>query len=113
MKLPGSACAPCERPDNLTSHTLRRIVVQDRRSAHHTKLDIGRNLFGLGWQRKPEDRALTDPIYEETAAADTALGPRFNRAGEKADPGQFLGEFRSVEIQASRSEGVGVARGAS
>jgi hypothetical protein len=58
----------------------------------------------LGRQRKPEDRALADPNYEGTAAADAALGTRFNRAGEEASrrpiPGQFLGEFLSVEIQA-------------
>ena len=40
---------------------------------------------GLGRQRKLEDRALADPNYEGTAAADTALGPRFNRVGEKAN----------------------------
>ena len=28
---------------------------------------------------------LADPNYEGTAAADTALGPRFNRVGEKAN----------------------------
>jgi hypothetical protein len=38
----------------------------------------------LGRQRKPEDRPLADPNYEGTAAADTALGPRFNRADEEA-----------------------------
>jgi hypothetical protein len=36
-------------------------------------------------ERKPEDRALADPNYEATPAADTALGPRFNRAGEEAN----------------------------
>ena len=45
------------------------------------------------------------PRDEGTAAADTALDPRFNRAGEEANrrplPGQFLGGFPSVEIQAS------------
>jgi len=40
---------------------------------------------GLGRQRKPEDRALADPNYEGTAAAHTALGPRFNRVGEEAN----------------------------
>jgi hypothetical protein len=39
----------------------------------------------LGRQRKPEDRALADPNYEGKAAADTALGPGFNRVGEKAN----------------------------
>jgi len=40
---------------------------------------------GLGRQRKPEDRALADPNYEGTAAADTALGPGFNCVEEKAN----------------------------
>jgi len=39
----------------------------------------------LGRQRKPKDRALAAPNYEGTAAADTALSPRFNRAGEQAN----------------------------
>lgn len=39
----------------------------------------------LGLQRKLEDRALADPNYEGTAAADVALGTRFNRAGEEAN----------------------------
>ena len=36
-------------------------------------------------ERKQKDRALGDPNYEGTAPADTALGPRFNRVGEKAN----------------------------
>jgi hypothetical protein len=51
---------------------------------HHTHSAIGRNLFGLGPAAKAGDRPLADLNYEGTAAADTALGPRFNRAGEEA-----------------------------
>jgi len=50
----------------------------------HTQASVG-ICSGLGRRRKPEDRVLADPNYEGTAAADTALGPRFNRVGEKAN----------------------------
>ncbi len=39
----------------------------------------------LAGEPKPEHGALADPNYEGTAAADTALGPRFNRIGKDAN----------------------------
>ena len=40
---------------------------------------------GLGLQQTLGNRALADPNHEGTAAADAALGTRFNRAGAEAN----------------------------
>ena len=57
----------------------------DQISAPYALRSRSESVRALAGERKPEDRALADPNYEGTAAADTALGPRFNRVGEKAN----------------------------
>src|SRR3989304_6794398 len=103
--LPGSACALCERSDKRTSDTLRMMDVQTMRSAHHTHSGLGRNLFGLGSATKAGGSGARRPELRGNGGCRhcprPTLQPRRREGQPEADPGQFLGGFRSVEIQAS------------
>ena len=104
MTLPGSACTPRERSGKATSYTLRMMDVLTRRSAHHTNSGLGWDQFGLASVAKARGSGARRPELRGNGGCRHRTRPRLQpRRGEgqpEADPGQFLGELRSVEIQA-------------
>jgi len=75
------------------------------RSAHHMHSVPGWNQFGLGSAAKAGGSGARRPELRGNGGCRhctrPTLQPRRREAQPEADPGQFLGEFRSVEIQAS------------
>lgn len=107
MTLPGSACTLRERSGKPTSHTLLMMDVQTIRSEHHTNSGLGWNQFGLGSAAKAGGSGARRPELRGNGGCRHRTRPRLQpRRGEgqpEVDPGQFLGELRSVEIQASNA----------
>ncbi len=82
------------------------MTVTTVRSAHHTNSGISRNLFGLGpgSERRRIGRSPTRTTRQRrlpTLHSQPTLQPRRRGGQPEAEPGQLLGEFGSVEIQAS------------
>jgi len=80
--------------------------VQTVRSEHHTNSELGWNQFGLGSAAKAGGSGARRPELRGNGGCRhrtrSRLQPRRGEGQPEADPGQFLGELRSVEIQASK-----------
>jgi hypothetical protein len=74
------------------------------RSAHHTNSGLGWDQFGLGSVAKARGSGARRPELRGNGGCRhrtrPTLQPRRREGQPEANPGQFLGEFRSVEIQA-------------
>jgi hypothetical protein len=118
MMVPDFACAPCERSTKRTSHPVPMMNVTTAISAHYTHSVTGRNQLGLesvtkaggSGARRPQPRGNGSCRH----CTQPTLQPRRRKGQPGADPGQFLGRFRSVEIQAraGRHQRVRLARSA-
>src|ERR1700694_4930120 len=112
MRILGFAYVPCERSRKRTGHTVHMMHVPTALSEHYTTSAIGWDPLGLGSVTKAGGSGARRPELRGNGSCrhctQPTLPPRRRDGQPGADPGQFLGRFRSVEIQASSLSGLKV-----